>query len=119
MIKIKRAYETAAPEDGVRVLVDRLWPRGVSKERAAIDWWAKDVAPSADLRKWFGHEAVKFEEFKERYADEVRGNPDLEKLAEMAETQTVTLVYGAKDQVRNQAAVLAELLAGRPHTTDS
>lgn len=110
MFKIKRAYEEAAPEDGVRVLVDRLWPRGVSKERAALDWWARDLAPSADLRKWFGHQPGKFEEFKERYLQEVADNPDLAKLREMGASQTVTLVYGAKDEVRNQAAVLLELL---------
>lgn len=110
MLKIKRAYEKAAPEDGVRVLVDRLWPRGVTKERAAIDWWAKELAPSAELRKWYGHEPAKFEEFKERYGAEVKGNPDLAKLRDMAASQTVTMVYGAKDEVRNQAAVLLELL---------
>ncbi len=110
MLKIKRAYEKAAPEDGVRVLVDRLWPRGVTKERAAIDWWAKELAPSAELRKWYGHEPAKFEEFKERYEAEVKGNPDLDKLRDMAASQTVTMVYGAKDEVRNQAAVLLELL---------
>lgn len=110
MLKIKRAYQEAAPEDGVRVLVDRLWPRGVTKERAAVDWWAKELAPSAELRAWFRHEPAKFPEFKERYELEVAGSPDLDKLRELSEAQTVTLVYAAKDEVRNQAAVLLELL---------
>ncbi len=112
MLKIKRAYQDAAPEDGVRVLVDRLWPRGVTKERAAVDWWAKDLAPSPELRSWFHHEPAKFAEFKERYAVEVKDHPDLARLREMAASQTVTLVYAAKDEVRNQAAVLLELLEG-------
>lgn len=110
MLRIKRAYQEAAPEDGVRVLVDRLWPRGVTKERAAVDWWAKDLAPSAELRAWFGHDPDKFAEFKERYALEVAGSQDLARLRQLVESQTVTLVYAAKDEVRNQAAVLRELL---------
>lgn len=112
MLKIKRAYEAASAEDGTRVLVDRLWPRGVTKERAAIDWWARDLAPSQELRRWFGHRPERFEEFKQRYAQEVEGNPDLAKLRALSQNERVTLVYGAKDVERNQAAVLAELLGG-------
>lgn len=111
MLKIKRAYEEASKADGTRVLVDRLWPRGVTKERAAIDWWAKDLAPSQELRKWYGHRPERFEEFKERYADEVADNPELNRLRAMANSGTVTLIYAAKDEERNQAAVLAELLS--------
>lgn len=110
MLKIKRAYEEVSTEDGKRVLVDRLWPRGVTKERAAIDWWAKELAPSQELRKWYGHRPERFEEFKERYADEVRENPELNRLRALIDEERVTLVYAAKDEVRNQAVVLAELL---------
>ncbi|HZJ10856.1 MAG TPA: DUF488 family protein [Trueperaceae bacterium] len=110
MLKIKRAYEDAAADDGTRVLVDRLWPRGVTKERAAIDWWAKNLAPSQELRKWYGHRPERFEEFKERYEEEVAGNPELVRLRELSNAETVTLIYAAKDEVRNQAAVLAGLL---------
>jgi len=110
MLKIKRAYEEASSADGTRVLVDRLWPRGVTKERAAVDWWAKELAPSHELRKWYGHRPERFEEFKERYAEEVSSREELAQLRELAESGTVTLVYAAKDEVRNQAAVLAQLL---------
>lgn len=110
MLKIKRAYEAAADEDGTRVLVDRLWPRGVTKQRAAIDWWAKELAPSQDLRKWFGHRPERFDEFKERYEAEVGSNPELERLRELVKHETVTLVYGAKDEERNQAVVLLDIL---------
>lgn len=114
MIKLKRAYQEAEDSDGVRVLVDSLWPRGVTKERAAIDWWAKELAPSAELRRWFGHVPERFAQFKERYEAELEGNEALDKLRNMAAKQVVTLVYGAKDTEHNQAVVLAGLLKGSP-----
>lgn len=114
MIKLKRAYEVAEESDGVRVLVDGLWPRGVTKERAAIDWWAKEAAPSAALRRWYGHVPARFDEFKERYEAELQGNEAVSKLRTMAESQVVTLVYGAKDTERNQAVVLAGVVGAAP-----
>lgn len=114
MIRLKRAYEEAAASDGVRVLVDGLWPRGVTKEAASIDWWAKELAPSPDLRRWFGHVPDRFQEFKERYEAELHstaGSKALEELRRLAAGRDVTLVYGAKDTRHNQAVVLAELLA--------
>jgi uncharacterized protein YeaO (DUF488 family) len=120
MIKLKRAYQAAEESDGVRVLVDSLWPRGVTKERAAIEWWAKELAPSAELRRWFGHDPVRFAEFAERYLAELDvdggGNDALAKLKEMAKTRTVTLVYGARDTEHNQAVVLAGVLTREPVT---
>lgn len=110
MLKLKRAYEEAKAEDGTRVLVDRLWPRGVTKQRAAIDWWAKDLAPSQELRRWYGHRPERFEEFEQRYEAEVKDRSDLVKLRGMISERTVTLVYAAKDEERNQARVLARLL---------
>lgn len=107
MVKIKRAYVAAAADDGKRVLVDRVWPRGVTKERAAIDWWAKDLAPSQELRKWFGHRPERYLEFKERYEAELSGNPELPRLRDLVASERVTLVYGAKDEEHNQAVVLA------------
>ena len=117
MIKLKRAYQAAEESDGVRVLVDSLWPRGVTKQRAAIDWWAKELAPSAELRRWFGHEPERFPEFKRRYTAELHGNVALDKLRELVASQVVTLVYGAKDTEHNQAVVLAELLSLLPEPT--
>ena len=110
MIKIKRAYEAPSAGDGKRVLVDRIWPRGVTKEEADIDWWAKDVAPSTELRKWFGHDPAKWPEFRERYRKELKGNQELARIGEMAKSGTLTLVYSAKDEEHNQARVLLELL---------
>src|SRR5262245_52897546 len=97
-IKIKRAYEKPARADGTRILVDRIWPRGVSKEDAAIDEWQKDIAPSTDLRKWFGHDPGRWEEFKRRYFAELDAQEEsLGKLRKLARGKTVTLVFGAKD----------------------
>ena len=110
MLKIKRAYETAAASDGTRVLVDRIWPRGVSKDEADIDWWAKEVAPSTELRKWFGHDPERWEEFQKRYKLELKGNAELERLKAMTKKGDVTLVYGAKDEEHNQARVIYDLL---------
>jgi uncharacterized protein YeaO (DUF488 family) len=108
--KIKRVYEPAAPSDGVRVLVDRLWPRGVSKSKAHLDHWMKDIAPSAKLRLWFGHRPERFAEFKTRYAKEIDGNPKLAELHRLGKGAVVTLLYGARDPEMNQAAVLQSLL---------
>jgi uncharacterized protein YeaO (DUF488 family) len=108
--RIKRVYEPAAKADGKRVLVDRVWPRGITKEEAALSDWAKEVAPSTALRKWFGHDPERFAEFRKRYRAELNGNTALDELRKL--TGTVTLVYGAKDVEHNQAVVLQELLEG-------
>jgi uncharacterized protein YeaO (DUF488 family) len=110
-VRVKRAYEPAAPGDGHRVLIDRLWPRGVSHERARLDEWNKELAPSSGLRKWFGHEPSRFEEFRRRNRKELRGQrPRLTELRRRARDGTVTLVYGAGDTEHNDAVVLAEVL---------
>lgn len=109
-IRIKRAYEDRSPEDGRRVLVDRLWPRGVSKADLGDAVWMKDVAPSAQLRKWFGHKPERWEEFRSRYLRELRSNPAAAALRDVAAAGPVTLVYSARDEVHNQAVVLAEFL---------
>jgi uncharacterized protein YeaO (DUF488 family) len=116
-IRLKRAYDPREPADGYRVLVDRLWPRGVSKDEAHLDEWARELAPSPELRRWFGHDPARFEEFRRRYLDELAGHG--EKLAELrgrARHGTVTLVYGARDTEHNDAVVLAELLRGAGST---
>ncbi|SRR5690554_5649510 len=110
MVKLKRAYDEKAEDDGTRVLVDRIWPRGVTKERAAIDWWAKGLAPSEDLRKWFSHDAKRFEEFADRYRAELNGSEDLERLRQLSASGVVTLVFGAKDREHNQAVVLKSIV---------
>lgn len=110
----KRVYEEPEPGDGVRVLVDRLWPRGLSKERAQVDVWLKDVAPSRDLRVWFGHDPAKFAEFRRRYEAELAEEPGraaFAELREMARAQHVTLVFAAHDTEHCNAVVLRELLA--------
>jgi uncharacterized protein YeaO (DUF488 family) len=116
MVRIKRAYEPARPADGHRVLVDRLWPRGVSKEQAHLDEWLKEIAPSDALRKWFGHDPRRWVEFRERYLREL-DRPDadalLEGLVRRASRGTVTLVYAAHDELHNDAVVLAEELGRR------
>jgi uncharacterized protein YeaO (DUF488 family) len=110
---IKRVYEPAAPSDGIRVLVDRLWPRGVSKSKARLDHWMKDIAPSPKLRLWFGHRPERFAEFKKRYAKEIDGNPKLAELRRLGKGAVVTLLYGARDPEMNQAAVLQSMLRKR------
>jgi uncharacterized protein YeaO (DUF488 family) len=110
-IRLKRAYEPASARDGYRVLVDRLWPRGVSKKQAKLDEWAKELAPSSQLREWFGHEPSRFPEFRRRYIDELRADaPRLKELRRRARTGTLTLVYSAHDSEHNDAVVLAEVL---------
>ena len=114
-VRLKRAYEEPAPEDGLRILVDRLWPRGVRKADAAIDRWEKDLAPSTPLRQWFGHEPQRWEEFRRRYLLELQPQAALlGELRELARTTRVTLVYAAHDQEHNDAVVLRELLLGPP-----
>ncbi len=111
MVKTKRVYEGPDPHDGMRVLVDRLWPRGVSKERASVDRWEKEIAPSDELRRWFGHEPEKWQEFRKRYLVELEGKRELvEELASAARGQRVTLLFAASDQEHNNAVVLKELI---------
>jgi len=112
MIKIKRAYLEPEEDDGMRVLVDRLWPRGLTKEKARIDLWMKDVAPSTELRKWFSHDIEKWEEFKRRYLDELNENKEsVAILKEHLNKGNVTLIFGARDELHNEAIVLKELLS--------
>ena len=109
MIKLKRVYEKPSPGDGTRVLVERLWPRGVSKERAAVDHWCRDIAPSPELRKWYSHDPSKWEEFRERYVKEV-DRKLLERLAALSRKGDLTLVFATKGAERSSAAVLREML---------
>lgn len=111
---MKRAYLPAGPEDGRRVLVDRLWPRGVSKARAALNAWNKDVPPTTELRQWFGHDPARWDEFCKRYRAELKSNPEaVEALRMLARQGPVTLVFGARDEAHNEAVVLREVLLGR------
>lgn len=112
-VKLKRAYEAPAAGDGQRILVDRLWPRGISKVAAKLDGWLKDVAPSTELRKWFGHAPDRWPEFKRRYRAELEGSAALAELVALARQGDVTLVYGARDQQHNEAVVLEEILRAR------
>lgn len=116
-IQVKRIYEPPSPDDGVRILVDRLWPRGISKERAAVDDWMKDIAPSPELRKWFGHRPERFEEFQTLYERELDENPMslalADQIRDLASEKTVTLLYAAKDPVHNHAVVLERWLKRR------
>jgi uncharacterized protein YeaO (DUF488 family) len=110
-LRVKRAYEPAAPDDGVRILIDRLWPRGVSKAEAALDDWMKDIAPSTKLRQWFGHDPERWPEFQRRYRAELRQHvQELDRIRALAKTQTVTLVYSAHDEEHNDAIVLKDVL---------
>ena len=114
MIQLRRAYEPAGPADGFRVLIDRIWPRGLKKEQAAIDLWLKEVAPSSELRKWFGHDPAKWDEFRKRYAKELDRNPDAVRLLrEKSRSGTLTLVFAAKDAEHSNAAALKEYLEAR------
>lgn len=116
MFRIKRAYEPAEAGDGHRVLVERLWPRGVTKARAALDLWAKDVSPSPALRTWYGHDPERFDEFVVRYRKELAAEPArtaVEALRKLGKKGPVTLVYAARDEERNSAAVLLRVLTGR------
>lgn len=108
-LRTKRVYEPRSDDDGVRVLVDRLWPRGLSKADAAVDLWLADVAPSAELRRWFGHSADRWAAFRDRYRAELKDNPAVAKLKDLA-AGPVTLLYAAKDEAHNNAKVLADYL---------
>jgi uncharacterized protein YeaO (DUF488 family) len=111
VVKLKRAYEPPDDDDGLRILVERLWPRGLTKRRAAIDLWLKDVAPSAELRKWFGHDPARWKEFQERYRRELRQQKDAVKtLRQKAREGPVTLIYAAKDEEHNGALALKRIL---------
>ena len=112
-VLIKRAYDPPAEADGVRILVDRLWPRGVSKAAARIDHWLKDLAPSDALRKWFGHDPARWDTFKTRYFKELSGQTALAGLRKLARSGRVTLVYAAKDEEHNNAVALREFLGRR------
>lgn len=110
-IRTKRVFEPAEPTDGVRVLVDRLWPRGVRKQDAHIDLWLKDIAPSSSLRQWFGHDPRRWNEFKRRYYHELGSRREpVERLLTLSDSDTVTLVYAAHDREHNQARALADYL---------
>jgi uncharacterized protein YeaO (DUF488 family) len=113
-LRLKRAYQPAAPDDGARILIDRLWPRGVSKADAALDDWMKDLAPSTELRKWFGHDPARWTEFQRRYRAELRQHADrIDRLRALARKQPVTLVYAAHDEQHNDAVVLRDVLLDR------
>ena len=113
-VRLKRAYEPADAADGYRVLVDRLWPRGVSKEKAQLDEWARELAPSSELRTWFGHDPARFDEFRRRYLEELAAHEaKLAELRERASEGTLTLVYAARDSEHNDAVVLADVLRRR------
>lgn len=113
-IKLKRAYERPARGDGRRILIDRLWPRGIKKANAAIDEWIKELAPSTALRKWFGHDPVRWKKFRSRYAAEVHKHPEqLRRLRSLARQKPITLVYSAHDELHNDAVALRDFLLGR------
>jgi uncharacterized protein YeaO (DUF488 family) len=115
-IKVKRVYDEWSPDDGYRVLVDRLWPRGLSQEAAHIDLWMRDIAPTTELRKWYGHQPEKWPEFQERYRRELTERGQLLDLLRDVERhrKTLTLLFAARDEERNQAQVLAEVLKNKP-----
>lgn len=116
-LKLKRVYDPAEASDGFRVLVDRVWPRGLTKEKAHVDLWLKEVAPTTALRKWFGHDPAKWPEFQKRYRAELAADPAAAALTELRSVikkhRTVTLIYGAKDTEHNQAVVVHDRLAGK------
>src|SRR5690606_37347118 len=110
-VRLKRAYEPASSSDGMRVLVDRLWPRGVKKADAKIDEWMKDIAPSSELRKWFGHDPARWPEFRKRYAAEIKEHPEqLQRLRALAREGALTLVFSASDEEHNNAVVLRDMI---------
>jgi uncharacterized protein YeaO (DUF488 family) len=114
MIQLKRAYEEPSESDGERILVERLWPRGLTKERARVDLWFKELAPSPALRKWYGHDPAKWDEFQKRYEEELRGHPEeVGELRRRVRNGKVTFVYAAKDEERNSAQTLKKFLSRR------
>jgi uncharacterized protein YeaO (DUF488 family) len=113
-VRLKRAYNAPSRSDGTRILIDRLWPRGVKKTTAAIDMWVKDIAPSTALRKWFGHDPARWQQFRRRYSDEIHRQRDrLEELRALAERGRITLVFAAHDEAHNDAVVLRDILLGQ------
>jgi uncharacterized protein YeaO (DUF488 family) len=119
-VRLKRAYAPPSTEDGLRILVDRLWPRGLRKESAAIDHWRKDAAPSTALRQWFGHEPQRWEDFCTRYRAEIAERPEaLAELRRLARKGRITLLFAAHDELHNNAVVLSELLRAGPSTSDA
>jgi uncharacterized protein YeaO (DUF488 family) len=118
VIQTRRIYEKPSSTDGYRVLVDRLWPRGLSKDKASLDLWLKEIAPSTSLRKWFNHNPDKFEEFKDRYVQELKSNTDTcNLLLDKAYNHTITLLYAARNKTCNHAIVLQEFLSSRVNTS--
>jgi uncharacterized protein YeaO (DUF488 family) len=114
IIRLKRVYEAPSSEDGPRILVERLWPRGLTKEKAVVDHWLKEIAPSPDLRKWYGHDVEKWEAFRERYRAELDQNPEgIGALQELVKLGKITFVYAARDEQHNSALVLKEYLMQR------
>jgi uncharacterized protein YeaO (DUF488 family) len=114
-VRIKRIYEPASPEDGARLLVDRVWPRGITKEAAALTMWIKEVAPSTALRKWFGHDPARWPEFHRRYLDELAANtPAVDRIRDYIEAGRTTLLYAAQDPAHNNAVALADYLRKQP-----
>jgi uncharacterized protein YeaO (DUF488 family) len=110
-IQLKRAYEKPTPEDGTRILVDRLWPRGLSKKKAGIDQWLKEIAPSTELRKWFAHDPGRWEKFRQRYIAELQDHADeLDEIRRLRRKNRITLVYAARDELHNEAVVLRDIL---------
>lgn len=113
-VRIKRVYEPASEEDGARILVDRLWPRGISHDEARLDGWLREIAPSSRLRSWFGHDPRRWAEFRNRYRSELAGHADaLSELRRRARERRITLLYGAKDELHNHAVVLRNVLLGK------
>lgn len=110
ILKIKRVYEAPEKSDGIRILVDRLWPRGISKTRADVKFWYKDIAPSANLREWFNHDEKKFKEFSNKYDEELKNNIYVDKIRRILNRRNVMLIYAAKDEKINHAAVLKEYI---------
>ena len=113
-VRLQRAYQDPTPDDGHRVLVDRVWPRGRTKEQLRLDAWHRELGPSTGLRKWFGHDPVRWQEFRQRYADEIHGRPEqLDELRSCARSGRITLVFAAHDEAHNNAVVLRDVLLGR------
>jgi len=114
MIRIKRIYEPPAKDDGFRILVDRLWPRGLSKDKAKVDLWLKEISPSNELRKWYGHEPGKWAEFKRRYLEEIKGKkPEFDLLRQKAKSGTITFLFSSKEEKLNNAAALKEFVESK------
>lgn len=121
-VQIKRAYDEPGPEDGLRVLIDRLWPRGISKENLKHDLWLKDLAPSTELRQWFGHKPERWDEFRQKYTDELKSEQSrgyIDKIFSAAGGRGITLVYGAHDTEHNQAVVLADFMRNNAPRSNS